>query len=56
MFGQVCGQELQELQKAVCAGRPGLIDDTHPSAAELFDDVVMRDGLANHWSKILWLQ
>jgi hypothetical protein len=29
------------------------IDDTHPTAAELFDDAIMRDGLANHTGKAL---
>jgi len=26
----------------------GLIDDTHPAAPELFEDAVMRDGLAHY--------
>ena len=26
----------------------GLVDDTHPAAAELLDDAVVRDGLADH--------
>jgi len=30
-----------------------LIDHTHPSAAELLDDAVVRDGLADHWAEIL---
>ncbi len=28
----------------------GLVDDTHPAAAELLDDAVVRDGLADHLS------
>jgi len=27
------------------------VDDSHPAATELFDDAVMRDGLANHKSR-----
>jgi len=26
----------------------GLVDDTHPPAAQLLDDAVVRDGLADH--------
>jgi hypothetical protein len=26
----------------------GLVDNTHPTATDLLDDVVMRDGLADH--------
>src|SRR6266478_10135028 len=26
----------------------GFVDDSHPAATELFDDAVMRDGLADH--------
>ena len=33
----------------------GLVDHTHAAAAELFEDAVMRDGLANHgWSATMW--
>jgi hypothetical protein len=40
----------QELEgdKAAQPGVFGLIYDTHPAAAQLFDDPVVRDGLANH--------
>ncbi|MGA9543295.1 MAG: hypothetical protein WBQ85_06990, partial [Candidatus Sulfotelmatobacter sp.] len=31
----------------------GFVDHTHPAAAQLLDDVVMRDGLAKHWGEIL---
>jgi len=27
-----------------------LVDDAHTAAAELLDDAVMRDSLADHWS------
>ena len=33
----------------------GLVDHAHPTAAELLDDAVVRDGLADHWSRILRL-
>ena len=26
-----------------------LVDDTHPAAAQLLNDAVVRDGLADHW-------
>ncbi len=31
----------------------GLVDHTHPTATELLDDVVMRDGLPDHLARIL---
>ena len=31
----------------------GLVDDTHPASAELLDDAVVGDGLAEHWGEIL---
>jgi hypothetical protein len=30
----------------------GLVNHTHPSAAEFFEDAVVRDGLANHRQKL----
>jgi hypothetical protein len=33
----------------------GLIDHAHTASAELFDDAVVRDGLTDHWSRILRL-
>ena len=33
----------------------GFVDDTHPSTAEFCDDAIVRDSLADHWSKILRL-
>jgi len=44
-------QEL-ESNKAVQIYVFRLIDDTHPPAAEFFDNAVMRDGLAYHWAGI----
>jgi hypothetical protein len=41
------GEELKR-HEPVQACVLSLIDDTHASAAELFDDAVMRDGLASH--------
>jgi len=30
------------------------VNDSHPAATKLFDDVVMRNGLANHcWQTVL---
>jgi hypothetical protein len=46
VFSEVFGQELQG-DKAVQLGVLGLVDDTHASAAELFDDAVVRDGLTD---------
>ena len=34
----------------------GFVNNTHPAAAQLLDDVVVRDGLANHWAEILGLR
>ena len=31
----------------------GLVDHAHAAAAEFFDDAVVRDGLADHWSEIV---
>src|ERR1017187_7350072 len=46
--GNVVGQELQG-DKAAQAGILGLVDDAHAAAAaELFNDSVVGDGLANH--------
>ena len=33
----------------------GLVDHTHPAAAQLLDNAVVRDGLADHWRRILRL-
>ena len=45
--GHFVGQELQG-DEAMEASVFGLVDDAHPAAAELFDDAVMRNGLADH--------
>ena len=42
------GQEL-ERDKAARRGVFGLVDHAHAAAAELFDDAVVRDRLADHW-------
>ena len=46
----------QELEgnKAMQAGVLGLVDHTHAAAAQLFDDVVVGDFLADHGSGMLW--
>ena len=48
VFGYVVGQELQS-HKAPEPHILGLVHDAHSAAAELLDDAVVRDGLANHW-------
>ncbi len=45
--GNVIGQEFQS-DETVQAGVFGLVDHTHAAAAELFDNAVVRDGLADH--------
>ena len=47
-FGYVVGQEL-ESYKAAELHILGLVYDTHRAGAELLDDVIVRDGLPNHW-------
>jgi len=47
------GQEL-EGNKTMQAGVLGLVDHTHTPAANLLDDLVMGDFLANHGSGMLW--
>ena len=54
VFGDVVGQELKS-DKAAELHVLGLVDHTHPAAAELLDDAVVRDGLADHWSTMLRL-
>ena len=52
IFGYVIGQEL-ESHKATEFDVLSLIDHTHAATTELLDDAVVRDGLADHWRKIL---
>src|ERR1700730_14602553 len=47
VFGYFVGQEFQSYE-AVELDVLGLVDDTHTSAAKLFDDAIVRDGLADH--------
>ena len=41
----------QEFQRCLAAQAEvfGLINDTHPAAAEFFQNAIVRDGLANHY-------
>ena len=52
--GHVVGQELQS-HEAAKLGVLGLVDDAHTAAAELLDDAVVGNGLADHWAEILGL-
>jgi hypothetical protein len=45
--GNVFWQELQG-DKSVQPGVFSLVNDAHPAAPQLFDDAVVRDGLADH--------
>ena len=47
--GNLLRQELQG-DETMEPGVFGLVDHTHPAAAQPFDDAVMRDGLAEHWT------
>jgi len=47
VLGDIIGQKLQG-DKSVQGYVLGLIDNTHPATAELLDDAVVRDGLADH--------
>ena len=47
VFGHVVGQKLQR-DESVQSYVFGLVHHTHAAAAELFDNAVMRDGLADH--------
>ena len=46
VLGHIVGQELQGDEAAEFSVL-GLVDHTHPAAAELLDDAVVRDGLAD---------
>ena len=47
VMGYVFRQEF-ESNKAVEPRVLGFVDDTHTTAAELFDDAVVRNGVAEH--------
>jgi hypothetical protein len=47
VMGNIFGQEF-ERDEATKLGILSLVDDTHATAAELFDDAVMRDPLSDH--------
>src|ERR1700688_3796053 len=47
-LSDIVGKKL-ERDKAPENGVLSLVDDTHPAAAQLLDDAVMRDGLPDHW-------
>ena len=51
VLGHFVGQEL-ECDKTMQARVFRFVNHTHPAAAQLLDNAVMRDGLADHgWSK-----
>ena len=52
VLGHFVGQEFQG-DEAPKLGVLGLVDDAHPAAAQFLDDAVVRDGLADHWTRIL---
>ena len=47
VLGDIVGQEF-ERDEATERGVFGLVDHTHAAAAQLLDDAVVRDGLADH--------
>ena len=49
VLGNFVRQELQS-HKAAEFSVLGLVHHTHPTTAELLDDAVVRDGLADHYS------
>jgi len=53
--GNLIGQKLQSYE-AMQASVLGLVDDAHPTATEFLDSAVMRNGLPNHWRKMLRLR
>ena len=46
--------EISALQSGASFSVLGLVDDTHPATAQLLDDAVVRDGLADHDARMLW--
>jgi hypothetical protein len=53
ILGNLVRQELQG-DKTVQLYVLGFVDDTHSTAAELLDDAIVRDGLADHVPHMLW--
>src|SRR5580704_15221712 len=51
VLGYILGQKLQG-NKAAKLSVLGLVDHTHAPTADLFDDAVMRDGLADQTTKL----
>ena len=49
VFDDVIGQKLQG-DKSVEGYVLGLVDDTHAATTKLFDDAVVRDGLADQFA------
>ena len=47
IFGHFVGQKLQR-NKAIEFGVLGFVYDAHPAAAQLLEDAIVRDGLADH--------
>ena len=50
--GDIVGQKFQS-DEAAQARVFGFVDDAHAAAAELFDDAVVRDGVADHFPSII---
>jgi len=48
VFGDLIGEKLQRNETAQFRVF-GLVDHAHTAAAEFLENVVVRDGLANHW-------
>ena len=46
-------QDERQDQGAAQVGVFGLVDHTHPDTAQLLDNPIVRDGLADHWPVIL---
>jgi hypothetical protein len=55
IIGNLVGQELKR-DEALQFDIFGLVNQPHPTAAEFFDDAIMRNNLANHWAEILGLK
>ena len=52
IFGNRIGQKLQG-DKSSKREVFGFVDDTHPAAAQLLDNAIVGDRLADHWRGIL---